>query len=334
MLTNSQKPRSLLTLVTHDGKFHTDELMAIAIIELWSQHRNNAVQIVRTRNKEAIAAADIVVDVGGLYNEITMRFDHHQHNDGSLDRPDTAIPYSSAGLVWKAFGKELIEKSSFTKNMPDVDIGIIERFHKEVDKRLILPIDANDNGVDLISFPRNYLSLTSLVSRMNRPFFIDNEFLDSAYFDVAKGVCSGALLATLNEVRSEIMAEAIIENAVIHPMWSPDSACCYKEILELETGCPWKNVVSNEEKYKDVVFVVAPGKNRWDVNAVPSSSSGFESRALLPKALRGLNDKELQGISGVDDAIFCHKGGFIAAAASKEGAIRLATLAIKNLWNN
>jgi uncharacterized UPF0160 family protein len=41
-----------------------------------------------------------------------------------------------------------------------------------------------------------------------------------------------------------------------------------------------------------------------------------------------LKDEELQKISGVSDATFCHRGLFLAGAKSKEGAIKLAEIAL------
>ena len=60
--------------------------------------------LVRTRGKEKIAAADIVFDVGGIHDDATGRFDHHQRGvpvraDGTAD---DAVPLSAAGLVWQA----------------------------------------------------------------------------------------------------------------------------------------------------------------------------------------------------------------------------------------
>ena len=39
-------------------------------------------------------------------------------------------------------------------------------------------------------------------------------------------------------------------------------------------------------------------------------------------------DETLQKVTGVEDAVFCHKGLFLAVAKSKEGAIKLAELAL------
>ena len=79
------------TLLTHSGKFHCDDALAYATLRLalglhaaGHDHR-----LVRTRDKDKIAAADIVFDVGGVHDDATSRFDHHQR--GAPVRADDAL---------------------------------------------------------------------------------------------------------------------------------------------------------------------------------------------------------------------------------------------------
>jgi uncharacterized UPF0160 family protein len=48
----------------------------------------------------------------------------------------------------------------------------------------------------------------------------------------------------------------------------------------------------------------------------------------LPLEWAGKSGDELIQITGVTDAIFCHRERFIAVAESKEGAVKLAHLAL------
>ena len=48
-------------------------------------------QLIRTRETELINQADIVLDVGGIYNPSIGRFDHHQN--------EYQGPLSSAGMI-------------------------------------------------------------------------------------------------------------------------------------------------------------------------------------------------------------------------------------------
>jgi uncharacterized UPF0160 family protein len=68
-------------VVTHNGLFHFDEVMSVALIK---RYYNDSVHIIRTRNVELIhplqAVKDaFVVDVGYMFDQDYKNFDHHQH---------------------------------------------------------------------------------------------------------------------------------------------------------------------------------------------------------------------------------------------------------------
>ena len=64
------------TIGTHDGTFHCDEALACVLLKFLPEFADAT--IVRTRDEEKLSACDVVVDVGGLYDPDTRRFDHHQ----------------------------------------------------------------------------------------------------------------------------------------------------------------------------------------------------------------------------------------------------------------
>lgn len=51
---------------------------------------------------------DILVDVGGTFDEKTRRFDHHQASFTGTFSSKHSVKLSSAGLVYKYYGKEVI----------------------------------------------------------------------------------------------------------------------------------------------------------------------------------------------------------------------------------
>ena len=79
------------TLVTHNGKFHCDEVFAYAVLrQALGVHAPGVDHtLVRTRDPARIAAGDIVWDVGLLFDPAAQRFDHHQR--GAPERPDVAV---------------------------------------------------------------------------------------------------------------------------------------------------------------------------------------------------------------------------------------------------
>ena len=58
--------------------------------------------------------------------------------------------------------------------------------------------------------------------------------------------------------------------------------------------------------------------------------NSFETIKPFPKEWADLVNERLAKITNVKDAVFCHRGLFIAVAKSKEGAIRLTELALDN----
>ena len=93
------------TIATHNGIFHSDEVLAIALLKVFTEVEYT---VTRTRNPKILAEADIRVDVGGkcqLNNFATSLkgdLDHHQ-----FDKDDELFGLSSAGLVWKALNTEI-----------------------------------------------------------------------------------------------------------------------------------------------------------------------------------------------------------------------------------
>ena len=55
-----------IRIVTHNGTFHADELLAVAALEIYL--KDKAYEVIRTRDMEIIKSADYVVDVGGIYD--------------------------------------------------------------------------------------------------------------------------------------------------------------------------------------------------------------------------------------------------------------------------
>lgn len=79
-----------LCLVTHDGMFHPDEVIAIALLRI----AGFQFDVIRSRETENIIDADILVDVGGKCDPENFEFDHHQ-----FEKSHALYGKSSAGLV-------------------------------------------------------------------------------------------------------------------------------------------------------------------------------------------------------------------------------------------
>lgn len=130
-----------VTIATHDGIFHADEVFALAVLKLYFEQEKKNVQIIRTRDLEQIYQADMAVDVGGEYSKARNKFDHHQKQKPTGRK--NGIPYASFGLIWKHFGKKI------TSN---------KKLWEAIERKLVTPVDALDNGVNL-STPSSKVSV-------------------------------------------------------------------------------------------------------------------------------------------------------------------------------
>ena len=75
----AKKPRAIAEkIATHSGTFHCDEVLACYMLQLLPEYKGAS--IIRTRDPELLKQCDVVVDVGGLYDPSTHRYDHHQRS--------------------------------------------------------------------------------------------------------------------------------------------------------------------------------------------------------------------------------------------------------------
>jgi uncharacterized UPF0160 family protein len=297
-------------LVTHDGTFHADDLFACATLILWCEKKKQPFKIIRTRNENIVKNADIVFDVGGIYDENLNRFDHHQkYNSGARSN---GIEYSSFGLIWKKFGPELCS-------------GNAEVWEK-IDSKIVAPIDAGDNGID-ISVPKfkNIIpydasqiflafSPTWKESRKN----ISNAFFEQVSY-IKKIIEREIKDAMDDEEAKQIIIDAYNKNSD-------------KRIIILENAFQRYLYQSVLSKLQEPIYAVLPSNegNYWKVEAIIKNPGTYESRKLFPEQWRGFldNDPKLHEITGVPDAFFSHRVGFLIGTKSKEGAISLAEKAL------
>lgn len=109
------------------------------------------------------------------------------------------------------------------------------------------------------------------------------------------------------------------------------------QILEFtDGGCPWKEHFFELEKKmeldksdKQILYCIFPDSNgSWRIQSVPLSSHSFDLRQALPDQWRGLRDKELDQICGVDGCVFIHASGFIGGHTTREGALEMGKKAL------
>lgn len=287
-------------VAVHDLKFHADDVFAIAILKLIFPK----IKVVRTRDESKLAKAEARIDVGGEYDSKKGNYDHHQ--TGGAGTRKNGIPYASAGLIWKHFGKELVSS---------------EEAWKEIDERIIQYVDANDNGVNTHESKKlEPYTIADFIAGLNPIRTERSREKYDEYFEQAV-----SYIATLldREIKS---TEIKVESANIIRKKIKESN---GEYIIVEDNLPWRDVVVKESKIKYVVLY-NDLEDAWSIIAVRKSLDKFENRKDLPKKWAGLMGAELQKVTGVKDAIFCHNKLFLAISKSKEGIMELLDMALKN----
>ena len=285
-----------ITIATHNGNFHADDVFSVAALKCVIP----SFTLIRTRDLEVIAEADIVLDVGGEYDPEAGRFDHHQR--GGAGERENGIPYSSFGLIWKKYGLEICGDNQDIAN--------------SVDSGLVSNIDAVDCGhVEGVS---KGISLSQTISMFNPTWQEESHF--DVCFDEAVEFAQRILKRFIASATGGISAKVIVAKA-IEKAEDP-------RLIVLEQYTPWKRTV--HALSEEALFMVYPSDSgQWRIQTVPVEPGSFENKKSLPQAWAGLANKELQDVTGIDDAMFCHNGLFIAGATSFESTMKMASLALE-----
>lgn len=297
-------------LVTHSGGFHADELLSSVILtRLFPKAK-----IIRSRSPEWITPASdrIIYDVGGAYDAQARIFDHHQR--GAPLRED-GQPYSSFGLVWKHFGRDYLAASGISDTH-------IDALHASFDTSFVLPIDLTDNGAlsPSTAGQLSTLTLPSLLETLKPSFDNTDPEADDRAFHHALSIARSFVEANIEKKAAKLRAEALVLEAI--------DATGEGRVLELPLGMPFRPAIVKAGA-DHLLFVVHPRDKDWCVTGIRRADDGFELRADLPAAWGGLTDADLEAVSGVEGATFCHNGRFIAAAKSRAAALEMADIAVK-----
>ena len=305
-----------LSLVTHSGKFHCDDVFAYAVLRLalGLGAANADHTFTRTRKPEPIAAGSIVWDVGSVFDAATNRFDHHQR--GAPVRPD-GTPYSSAGLIWQSYGERAVAACLPAGSPHAAAVAA------ELDRTLIRRIDELDNGISGAGAVQDDpFGLAALVSDFNpawdTPGASGPTAGDTAFL-AASTYAEGVLRRRVGIVRARLAAAAAVLAA--------HRASEDPRILVLDRGMPWRSAVFEHDL--PVLFAISPASNgNWMVDTMPPEPGSFAQRLPLPEAWAGLQDADLAQASGIPDAVFVHLRRFVGAARSRAGALAMAEKAL------
>lgn len=278
-------------IVTHSGRFHADEVFALAMLKFLPEFQN--LEVLRSREANDIEKAEIVLDVGGDYNHQSKRYDHHQNS--FTEQRQNGIPFATAGIIWRHYAPEIFKQLGL---QADNEIQFAVEW---LDAKLIEDLDAVDNGV-YSDDPRPSVSL--LVAMMNESS--DEPEKQQIAFDkavdFAKDILKNFIDAAIKQAQVVTELEARLDT-LENGIWVLDSKA------------PFKDFIQNRSEIQRVVY--PRNEEQFGVYC-----NGKENH--LPERFRGLREGELSKVSDLEDAVFCHKSGFMAVTLSKESALVLA----------
>lgn len=213
---------STVSVVTHGGRFHADEVVAYAILQVAGL--NTRLSRISRSNAQAIAAADICLDIGLVHDPDHGRFDHHQPGGaGSRQVGRVNIPYATAGLVWQCLG-------------PTVCGGDMHLVHT-IDRRFIAYVDAVDNGVGHLLPSGELVHPAEVIAQANADNPRDHgEQMRLFLAEVAK-VCD-LLRNFLRNARRALSQLQVVQNA-IRPY--AEAGKPVPRVLQLEKQIDWRD---------------------------------------------------------------------------------------------
>ncbi len=191
---------------THNGIFHSDEVVAVALLSML--HAGKKIVVVRTRNEELLKKCDICVDVGG------GKFDHHLPGYDKRREGEEGIPYASAGLVFDEFGHSILQKLN-----PQLSEEEIDGLFKRVDSEVIQPVDAEDNG------KKAKTNLLNLIPLFHPSWYEEDPDYDEQF--------SKALEWARSVLEKGLLAEPTIEACQPHEFLEDIEAITKKQFFEL-----------------------------------------------------------------------------------------------------
>ncbi len=318
-----------LNLYTHDGIFHADEVFATALLSLMCEEIN----VVRGSDTEIPEDTSdwIVYDIGG--GELDHHTPENKENNGT--HPGTSVPYAACGLVWRKYYKEILEAE-------DCPERYIEQVFRRMDTSLFLGIDAEDNAYnpvagaadlmpnltddqkkELVTQAKTSFTVSQVIKDFNPKWNSDTDpydaFLDAV--DFAKDV----ILNRLDSVISSLDARDYVMRCIDYSA---------NHIMIMEEFAPWEGILYGQKsnpKAQDIWYVISPAlRGGWNVHcALVDSDDRTVYRHPLPQSWYGLRYEELQKVSGIETAIFCHASGFLAGCETMADALAMAEAAMR-----
>ena len=227
----------------------------------------------------------------------------------------------------KTFGVVGFDKEIVVGNR-DADDDVLA----EPQRQFLAQIEAMDNGQDMPELGAHVLAfvytfngtwIETSGSEEERRAFADKAFIEAS--DIATAIAR----RMLRRIVDDMAAEALVDDCI---------AKSKGRVITLDKYMPWKPSVIRENKRRKengempFLLMLFPGLDgNYHIQTVPVDFHTFEDEMKLPEAWAGLEGDALAKATGLSDAVFCHKGRFMAIFKSKDSAIKAARMALDNV---
>lgn len=267
---------------THSGKFHADDVFSAALL----LYLNPEITIIRG-NKVPDDYKGLVFDIG------RGQYDHHQKDSRVREN---GVPYAAFGLLWEALGAEILGAE------------LAEKF----DESFVQPLDNNDNTGE-----KN--ELATLIGNFN-PGWDSKGSNDQAFFQ-AVSVAGMILENKFERYRGNERADKRVEKVLEEhqrALKTGDTPAENTNILVLPEFIPCQKRLSETS----IAFVIFPS-NRGGYCIQPQKKEySMNYKCSFPSQWLGLEGEELIAATGLESAVFCHKGGFLMTCGTLEDSLR------------
>ena len=267
---------------THSGKFHADDVFSAALL----LYLNPEITIIRG-NKVPDDYKGLVFDIG------RGQYDHHQKDSRVREN---GVPYAAFGLLWEALGAEILGAE------------LAEKF----DESFVQPLDNNDNTGE-----KN--ELATLIGNFN-PGWDSKGSNDQAFFQ-AVSVAGMILENKFERYRGNERADKRVEEVLEEhqrALKTGDTPAENTNILVLPEFITCQKRLSETS----IAFVIFPS-NRGGYCIQPQKKEySMNYKCSFPSQWLGLEGEELIAATGLESAVFCHKGGFLMTCGTLEDSLR------------
>ena len=284
--------------ITHSGTMHADDVFSTAFLDLFLGN----IKVYRTTTIPSDIDDNVLIyDIG------RGQFDHHQED---AKKRENGIPYCSLGLLWQSFGKAFLEQRG---------INEVEDVFTAIDKDFIEGIDADDNGI----FPKiestyKVKTLSDTIKLFNPSYKSKQD--ENEQFLKAVTVAKEIFIQEILNITGRIIAKQKVLDKLKEKS---------HHTLYLDEYMPYEHTLLSEESGNDIYFVVFPSnRGGYAIKTVPLSQEDYNKRIDFPKEWAGLEQKELEKVSGIKGLTFCHSTRFLVSCDTLETAKKVIDKAL------